>query len=118
MESGQWNMDDLGLLLRVLLLIGGELTPAASFLPVQMLLQYYGAGLAREVGARALGEVSNQLAERVKRGVADSVSSVTGLEDYKFGDITRAAVSRYTGKEGYEFGDLTRATLRKLRGKG
>jgi hypothetical protein len=82
-----------------------------------MLIQYYGVGLTREIGARALGEVSNQLAERVKRGVADGVSSVTGLDDYKFGDITRAAVSRYTGKDEYEFGDLTRATLRKLQGK-
>ena len=29
------------------------------------------------------------------------------LEEYQFGDITKKAVSTFTGKEEYEFGDLT-----------
>ena len=35
------------------------------------------------------------------------------LEEYQFGDITKKAVSTFTGKEEYEFGDLTRAALSK-----
>ena len=28
--------------------------------------------------------------------------------DYKFGDITKAAVSKFTGKDEYEFGDISK----------
>ena len=40
----------------------------------------------------------------------------TGNEEYKFGDITKAAVSKFTGKDEYEFGDITKKVGQMLFG--
>ena len=37
--------------------------------------------------------------------------------DYKFGDITKAAVSKFTGKDEYEFGDISKKLFNNLFGK-
>jgi len=44
------------------------------------------------------------------------VRDFTGNEEYKFGDITKAAVSKFTGKDEYEFGDITKKVGQMLFG--
>lgn len=49
----------------------------------------------------------------------DAVRGVSGNDEYRFGDITRAAVTNLTGKsaEEYEFGDITRKAVTGITGK-
>ena len=114
LSLGEWNTQDLSLLLRVVLTLGANLTPAASLLPVRMLIGVYSVALQAELGDRLYAELQLMVAERLSQGVADTVRGWTGKEDYQFGDLTRAAISKATGKEEYEFGDLSKAAMRSL----
>ena len=99
LEDGRWNMEDLSLLLRITLLLGAQLTPAASILPVRALLDVYGASLADELGSKVLDELGDVLKERMRRGISDSVRGFTGKDEYEFGDLSRAAISKATGSK-------------------
>ena len=79
--KADWDMADLGLLLRVALFLGaGAAAPAAGLaaMPVAALLGTYGAVLKVELGGRAVKEVGHRVAERAKQGVADGVREFTG----------------------------------------
>lgn len=105
---GEWNMQDLSLLLRIVLLLGGSLTPAASLLPVRMLVSIYGSSLASELGERLVQEIASRLQQRLSQGISDSVRAG--------GQLSKQAVSQITGKEDYEFGDITKSIGKKLFG--
>ena len=105
---GEWNMQDLSLLLRNVLLLGGSLTPAASLLPVRMLVSIYGSSLASELGERLVQEIASSLQQRLSQGLSDSVRAG--------GQLSKQAVSQITGKEDYEFGDITKSIGKKLFG--
>ena len=91
MLEREWSLDDLGLILRLTLTLGAELTPAASLLPVRMLLTTYSAALGAELGERLLQEVAAKLQQQLQRGLADGVASYTGKTQYEFGDLTKAS---------------------------
>jgi ribosomal protein L14 len=118
--DADWNTDDLSLLLRVAIFLGaGAAAPVAGLaaLPAAALLATYGTVLKAELGVRATKEVAVRLAERAAQGVADSVRSYTGKEEYSVGDLTEATVRKVTGNEDYRFGDLTRGAVKKVTGK-
>lgn len=56
------------------------------------------------------------LAEAAK-GKSEVIKDITGKEEYKFGDLTRAGIKEISGKEDYEFGDLTKAAATRVTGK-
>lgn len=114
--EADWNMNDLSLLLKIGIFLGASATAPVSglaALPVAALLATYGTVLKAELGVRAIQEVGARLAERAAQGVADSMRSYTGKEEYSFGDLTEATVHRVTGEDSYRFGDLTRGALNK-----
>ena len=118
--DSDWNMDDLGLLLKVCVFLGvGATVPAAGLMamPATLVLATYGTVLKAEVGVRAVQEVAVRIAERARDGIADGVSSYTRKEDYKFGDLTEETVRRMTGNDDYKFGDVTRGALKSVTGK-
>lgn len=59
------------------------------------------------------GDVTKAAFSRVRDGIAD----FTGKEEYEFGDVTKAVVSNFTGKQEYEFGDIAKAAAKKVTGK-
>jgi len=77
------------------------------------------------------GKLSASAMEELQKGVSSftgkeeykfgdisqaTMAKVTGNPDYKFGDITMGAVTSFTGKEGYEFGDISKAIGNHLSG--
>jgi len=118
LSSGEWDLEDLSLLLRTVLLLGAKVSPAARLLPVQALIQAYSAQLASELGERTVAEVVNRLQSKLYEGASSAVGSYTGKEKYELGDITKKAVADLTGKDvgQYQFGDITRTIAGKFFG--
>jgi len=116
LASGAWNLRDLSLMLRIVLLLAASLSPAAALLPARILISTYSTVLASELGERFLEELVAQLQQRLQQGVSDTVRGFTGKSEYQFGDLTRAAVAKATGKpnDEYEFGDITRAAVSRV----
>lgn len=111
-SDGEYKLDDVLLLFKLLLTFGVGLTPVASALPVKLLLELINYSLATEVGERMLGALATTLDERFKE-------ALTGNKDYKIGDLSKQAIMDFVGKsEGeYEFGDISRAISKKLETK-
>ena len=117
--DAEWNMDDIGLLLKVGLFLGaGAAAPVAGLaaMPAAALLATYGTVLKAELGARAIKEVGVRLTERAAQGIADGVRTYTGKEQYQFGDLTEATVQKVTGNDDYRFGDFTKGALKSVTG--
>ena len=118
--DSDWNMDDIGLLLKVAVFLGaGAAAPAAGLMamPAAVVLATYGTVLKAEVGVRAVKEIGVRLAERARDGIADGVRSYTGKDDYEFGDLTEETVRRVSGNEDYKFGDFTKGAVKSVTGK-
>eukprot|EP00439_Symbiodinium_sp_Y106_P071400 s609_g12.t2 len=62
------------------------------------------------------GDITKAAMSKFASSLTSSVSSYTGKEKYEFGDITKATVSKFTGKEDYKFGDITKAAADKISG--
>jgi hypothetical protein len=109
-RSGEYELSDVFLALRVLLATGASLTPITSVLPIRVLLDLVNLGLAQDVTGKLVGVLASNLDERMKQ-------ALTGDVNYQLGDVTktklRQALMDFTGKKTYEFGDLSR-TIGKL----
>jgi len=103
--EGEIEPRDAFLALRVLLSAGASLTPLASALPVQWLLDLVNFGLAQDIGGRLLEILARNLDERMKE-------ALTGDSQYKLGDLTkrriRQSISDVTARDAYDFGDISR----------
>lgn len=104
--TGEYDLQDVWLALRVLLSVGfTAFSPLASVLPIRLLLDLVNMGLTSEVSGRLLEALAGVLDRRVKQ-------ALTGNADYQLGDITKnklqAAIGGFTGKASYEVGDITR----------
>jgi len=119
LSDGTWELRDLSLLLRIVLVLGANLSPAARLLPVQMLLKLYSAQLTTELGERTFAAVVERLQDALYDGASTTIGTYTGKQRYEFGDITKKAVSDMTGKPvgDYKFGDITKTITGKLFGE-
>eukprot|EP00435_Cladocopium_sp_Y103_P045656 s1834_g13.t1 len=109
--------EDLLLLLRAVITMGVGLTPVAHLLPMQVLLNLYGSSVELELGQRVSARLAAQLAKELDRRSKEALLG-KGNEDYVLGDLTRKQLQQslrsITGKENYEFGDISRSLLGRL----
>ena len=109
-RSGEYNVDDVYLALRILLTAGFALLPVAQLLPVKALVELVNLGLAKDVGLRLVELLAVVLDQRMKQ-------ALTGDANYQLGDLTkeklRQSLARFTGKDVYEFGDIARAVAKR-----
>lgn len=92
--SGEYKIEDVVFLCKVLVTCGAGLTPAvAGSLPAKLVVEMLEYGIAQEVGGRLIGALANVLDERFKE-------AITGDPNYRIGDKTKQAVENL----------LTRAT--------
>ena len=109
-QNGEYTKDDIILFLKIVAMIGIELQPIASFLPIKVLIQMLDVSIAQDVSGKVLGVISKEVDSRMKQ-------FVTGDADYKVGDITKKAITGSKGESGYQFGDLTKHAISKFTGK-
>lgn len=106
--DGEYDREDLVLLLKIAATIGVNLQPVASVLPMKVLMDLLNlsleASIAQTVGEKVIRSITNEIDARMKE-------MVTGDRNYKVGDFTKRIVNRWTGKEAYEFGDVTKNIL-------
>mmetsp|Transcript_5468 Transcript_5468/g.9003 ORF Transcript_5468/g.9003 Transcript_5468/m.9003 type:complete len:331 (-) Transcript_5468:49-1041(-) len=105
-RNGDYQMEDVILLCKILVTLGAEFSPLASALPAKFLLQLVNYGLAQEVGGKVFDVAATTLDRRMKE-------AVTGDADYALGDLTKKSILKFIGKEDYEFGDLSRTISEK-----
>lgn len=104
-QSGEYELKDVYLALRVLMSAGASMTPIAAALPVNWLLQLINLGLAQDIAGRMVQVLASSLDERMKQ-------ALTGDPKYQLGDMTKRnlekAVLNFTGNDTYSFGDISR----------
>lgn len=109
--NGEYDRDDLLLLLKIAATIGINMQPVAQVLPMKVLMDLLNLSLetsiAQSVGEKVITSITNEIDARMKE-------MVTGDREYQFGDYTKRIVNRWTGKETYEFGDMTKTILGRL----
>ena len=109
-RSGEYNLEDIYLALRILFAAGFSLLPIASLLPIKGLIQLVNLGLAKDVSGRLMevllvaldqrfklalmGDSNYQLGDKTKELLQQSLASFTGNDVYQFGDITKAVMMR------------------------
>ena len=99
--SGEYTLQDMILLLKVLVTFGVGLAPVSTILPVRLLVDLLNFSIANEMGERLTGAISVELDKKMKQ-------MVTGNAEYKLGDVSKEALVKFTGKDNYEFGDISR----------
>jgi hypothetical protein len=106
--AGEYDWQDVWLVVRIMIAAGANLTPLAGALPVKMLIQLIEVGLAQEVGSKSVGMLASTLDEKFKL-------ALTGDAKYQLGDKTKGEIEKalagLTGKESYEFGDVSRKIM-------
>lgn len=109
-RSGDYQLDDVYLALRVLVTAGFSILPVANLLPVKLLLQLVEFDLAKDVGGKLTGVLASSVDARVKE-------ALTGDANYQLGDLSKSklneVVSSFTGKDSYEFGDISKALAQR-----
>jgi hypothetical protein len=102
--SGEYKLDDIILLFKILLALGAELNPVVSILPVKLLVEILDYSIVSDISNKLIDSASRELDQRMKK-------AVTGDANYKIGDVTKKAIMKYIGKDNYSFGDITRKAL-------
>jgi hypothetical protein len=110
--EGEYKIEDIVFLVKVLATLGADFSPLASVLPARLLLELMNYSLAQDVGSRILETVTQALDKRFKE-------AITGDANYEIGNLTKKAFMTFIGKDGgeYQFGDLTRTVAQKLKEK-
>lgn len=108
-KDGEYRIDDVVLLFKLLMRFGFGLSPVSGELPIKLLLEVMNYSLATEVGERMLEALATALDERFKE-------ALTGDKGYKLGDLSKKAIMEFIEKTDgeYEFGDISKAISRKL----
>ncbi|KAG7360341.1 hypothetical protein IV203_035440 [Nitzschia inconspicua] len=109
--NGEYDRDDLLLLLKIVATVGISMQPVARVLPMKVLMDLLNlsleASIAQTVGEKVITSLTNEVDARMKE-------MITGNREYQFGDYTKRIVNTWTGKETYEFGDMTKTILGRL----
>lgn len=108
--AGDYKLEDILLLCKVLASFGIGLAPVASALPAKLLLDLLNVSLGQEIGGRLLEALAVSVDQRFKE-------TLTGDADYKMGDVTKSAILNFVGKDetsSYEFGDITKTIAKQL----
>ena len=108
-RSGDYKVEDMILLVKIMVTLGAEFSPLASVLPAKLLLEMMNYSLVQEVGGKVLEVVTRTLDKRFKE-------AITGDADYTVGDLTKKTILKFVGKTDgdYEVGDLTRTISKSL----
>jgi len=126
--SGDINLKDVILLVKVVASLGISFTPLAGVLPLKLLIELLSVGLAQEIGNRVMEIVANEVDKRINKALLEkddatavnSTSSDDGnaaaavvynsmLSDVMRGELSKQ-VSQATGKNGiHELGDISKA---------
>eukprot|EP00746_Dinoflagellata_sp_MGD_P014482 gnl/MRDRNA2_/MRDRNA2_131763_c0_seq1.p1 gnl/MRDRNA2_/MRDRNA2_131763_c0~~gnl/MRDRNA2_/MRDRNA2_131763_c0_seq1.p1 ORF type:complete len:318 (-),score=51.09 gnl/MRDRNA2_/MRDRNA2_131763_c0_seq1:46-888(-) len=109
-RSGEYDINDMILLCKILLTLGVEFSPIANQLPIKFILEIMNVSLGQEVSDKFMGVLATNLDKRMKE-------AMTGDSEYQIGDLTKKAILRFIGKDNYEFGDLSRAVAKKMEDK-
>jgi len=103
--SGEVNVGNTILLLKVVLAVGASFGPLAKLLPVTVLLEALNVSLEARIGGRILEALAGALDDRFQ-------AAFTADDKVQLGDMTKrslaAAVLTFTGKNSYEPGDIER----------
>mmetsp|Transcript_41177 Transcript_41177/g.96587 ORF Transcript_41177/g.96587 Transcript_41177/m.96587 type:complete len:304 (-) Transcript_41177:120-1031(-) len=110
-SKGDYTLDDLMTLFKILLTFGVGLSPVSSILPVKLLVEMLNYSIAQDVGGRLASALAMEIDRRFK-------DVVTGDPEYKFGDLTVRAINKFTGKGQYDFGDITRTVVSMIEEEG
>jgi len=100
--SGDINLKDIAILLKTLTSFGLGMSSVSTFMPMHFLIELLNFSIASDIGERVVTELSQEVDRRVKK-------AVTGDENYKLGDYTKAQILKFTGKNEYNFGDISKA---------
>ncbi|CAE8601465.1 unnamed protein product [Polarella glacialis] len=60
------------------------------------------------------GDISKAAFSKFSTQALSRVSNYTGKDDYEFGDLSKATIAKFTQKDEYEFGDVSKAAVSKL----
>ena len=121
-QNGQYTGEDIWLFLKIVAMIGINLQPIASVLPVKVVLDMLNISIAQGVGGKVVSVLSTEVDARMKEyfigdrdyKLGDKTKEIiTGDKHYKFGDLTKNAVAKFTGQDEYTPGDITKALLAK-----
>lgn len=105
--NGDYKLEDLVFMCKILLAVGANFSPVASLLPGKLLIEMLEVSLVQEMGGKLVEALSLELDRRMK-------AAVTGDENYALGDITKKAINRFIGKEEYSFGDITKTVTKNI----
>lgn len=106
--DGEYKIDDIIFLCKVLLTMGAEFGPVARFLPAKVLLEMMSYSLKQEASEKLLRALATALDTRLK-------NSMDGDPEHQVGDVTKKAVLKFIEKDEYEFGDLSRTISAKIK---
>ena len=106
-QSKDYTMEDLIILMKALVSLGIGLSPISSFLPMKLLIDLLNYSIAEQVSTKVASAISLEIDKRMKK-------VLTGDESYQVGDFTKKAILRYTGKDEYTFGDITKTVVESM----
>ena len=98
-RSGEYTVDDIILLCKVIVAIGVNFQPIASVLPVKLLMEMLDVSIAQDLSGKLVNMLSKEVDKRMK-------SALLGDENYEVGDLTKRAISQFTGKESVSYPSL------------
>jgi gas vesicle protein len=90
-QTGEYELQDILFLCKVLMTFGVGLTPVASFLPAKLLLEMVQFSVVEETSGRLLNALWTTLDQRFKE-------TLTGDANYKLGDKTKEAIQNVMQK--------------------
>lgn len=115
-QSGEYDVIDVFLALRVLLAAGFMINPIASLLPLKGLITLLNFGLKEELSGRVIQVVATEIDQRMKDALFSNHNNsikhqiVAKAGSMLIGDITKNklqnSLMKFTGKEKYEVGDI------------
>lgn len=107
-SSGEYKLEDIAMLFKILLSIGASISPLAGALPAKVLIELLNYSIAAQVGDKAVGALSSELDRRMKE-------AVTGNPEYQLGDFTKGQLMKFINKDEYSFGDITKTITEKMK---
>eukprot|EP00980_Cylindrotheca_fusiformis_P018143 scaffold5850_cov110-Cylindrotheca_fusiformis.AAC.6 len=120
LQAGEYNSEDVWLLLKIVALVGINIQPVASILPIRVVVQLLEASVAQHLSEKVVGTLAGEVDSRMKEFVTGDKNyklgdftkqALTGNKNYQFGDLTKNVLKKVVGKESYQFGDITRNFL-------
>ena len=106
-QTHNYTLEDLAILIKALVSFGVGLSPVASFLPMQLLINLLNYSIAGDLSTKVVSSITLEIDKRMKK-------AVTGDESYQVGDYTKKAILKYIGRDEYTFGDITKTVVESM----